>query len=149
MPSVKHTDQPVVIIMVWWYLSQQQQFLLHPYSHFIPLYKEIFVGKFFVLRHSDIYLNSSGSRVLDAFNYERKTQIFYSCSVVLADKMWIFGGSPGGFEKQLSSVAQCHLKTEGKLPFELKYGAANTIEGFHGDQSALLCFSASSKECYS
>ena len=62
--------------------------------------------------------------------------------------MWIFGGSTP-FYNQLSSVAQCHLKTEGALPFDLYYGAANTIEGFHGDQSALLCFSSTSKECHS
>ena len=94
---------------------------------------------------------SKGSRVLDAFNYERKTQIYHSCSVVLANKMWIFGGMSGtSFTKQLSSVAQCHLKREGSLPFDLGDGAANTIEGFQGDQSVLICFSGSSpKECHS
>ena len=87
--------------------------------------------------------------MLDAFNYERETQIYYSCSVVLADKMWIFGGVRGTFLKQLSSVAQCHLKTEGSLSFELYSGAANTIEGFHGEESALICFHRDTKECYS
>jgi len=86
------------------------------------------------------------SRVLDAFNYERETQIYCSCSVVLANKMWIFGGNSGtSFTKQLSSVAQCHLKTEGALPFELYSGAANTID----DQSALICFNGRIKECHS
>ena len=32
-----------------------------------------------------------GSRVLDAFNCERETQICEFCSVVLTNKMWIFG----------------------------------------------------------
>ena len=94
-------------------------------------------------------IDFSGSRVLDGFNYERETQIYYSCSVVLANKMWIFGGHTGGFKKQLSSVAQCHLKTEGTLSFELYAGAANTIEGFHRDVSALICFHSYNKECYS
>ena len=91
-----------------------------------------------------------GPRALDAFAYERDTQVYYSCSVVMADKMWVFGGS-GSFEKQLSSVAQCHLKTEGKMPFDLDRGAANTVEGFNGVQTTILCFHASTpyKTCHS
>jgi len=96
-------------------------------------------------------LDRDGSfRVLDEFNYERDTQVYKSCSVVMAGKMWVFGGT-GVFSKQLSSVAQCHLKTEGKMPFDLDNGAANTVEGFNGVQTTILCFHNSSpyKSCYS
>ena len=87
--------------------------------------------------------------MLDAFAYERDTQVYLSCSVVMGGKMWVFGGS-SGFKRQLSSVAQCHLKTEGQLPFDLNDGAANTVEGFNGVQTTILCFhSSSQKSCHS
>ena len=88
--------------------------------------------------------------MLDAFNYERDTQVYKSCSVVMAGKMWVFGGYTG-FYRQLSSVAQCHLKTEGQLPFDLYLGAANTVEGFNGVQTTILCFddTAPYKTCHS
>ena len=88
--------------------------------------------------------------MLDAFNYERDTQVYKSCSVVMADKMWVFGGD-GSFKRQLSSVAQCHLKTEGKMPFDLQLGAANTVEGFNDVQTTILCFddTSSNKACHS
>ena len=88
--------------------------------------------------------------MLDAFNYERDTQVYYSCSVVMGGKMWVFGGNTA-FSRQLSSVAQCHLKTEGKMPFDLSMGAANTVEGFNGVQTTILCFhnSAPYKSCHS
>ena len=88
--------------------------------------------------------------MLDAFNYERDTQVFQSCSVVMAGKMWVFGGRDG-FKRQLSSVAKCHLKTEGQIPFDLDMGAANTVEGFNGVQTTILCFhnSAPYKSCHS
>ena len=65
----------------------------------------------------ELFIIISGSRVLDAFNYERDTQVYWSCSVVMAGKMWVFGGR-GDYSRQLSSVARCHLKTEGQLPFD-------------------------------
>ena len=88
--------------------------------------------------------------MLDSFNYERDTQVYESCSVVMAGKMLVFGGT-GNFKRQLSSVAQCHLKTEGKMPFDLQLGAANTVEGFNGVQTTILCFhnSAPYKSCHS
>ena len=54
-------------------------------------------------------------------------------------KMWIFGGE-GDYTRQLASVGKCGLKSEGILPFDLYGGAANTVDGFNGAQSALLCF---------
>ena len=81
----------------------------------------------------------SGSRVLDAFNYERDTRVWRSCSVLMAGKMWVFGGE-GSFKRQVSSVAQCHLKTEGQMPFDLELGTANTVDGFNGVQTTILCF---------
>ena len=97
----------------------------------------------------ELFIIISGSRVLDAFNYERDTQVYVSCSVVMADKMWVFGGE-GSFKRQLSSVAQCHLKTEGKMSFDLERGAANTVEGFNGVQTTILCFDNTSpyKACH-
>ena len=53
--------------------------------------------------------------------------------------MWVIGGS-GDFARQVSSVGQCHLKTEGTLPFDLDGGAANIVDGFNGAETALLCF---------
>ena len=64
-------------------------------------------------------------------------------------KMWIFGGS-GTYMRQLSSVGKCGLKSEGTLPFDLNWGAANTVDGFNGAQLALLCFNwGSPTVCYS
>ena len=63
-------------------------------------------------------------------------------------KMWIFGGT-GTYMRQLSSVGKCGLKSEGTLPFDLYGGAANTVDGFNGAQSALLCFNQYSTVCHS
>ena len=84
--------------------------------------------------------------MLDAFAYERNTQVYCSCSVVLSGKMWVFGGEEdkASFKRQLSSVGKCHLKTEGTLPFDLLLGAANTVDGFNGAETALLCFDETS-----
>ena len=111
------------------------------FSDFSDAYNINFIKLFIII---------SGSRVLDAFNYERDTQVAYSCSVVMAGKMWVFGGI-GDFQQQLSSVAKCHLKTEGKLPFNLYKGAANTVEGFNAVQTTILCFHYNSpyKSCHS
>ena len=76
--------------------------------------------------------------MLDAFAYEF-SQVSYSCSVLMSGQMWVFGGA-GEFKRQLSSVGQCHLKTEGTLPFDLDFGAANIVDGFNGAETALLCF---------
>ena len=105
---------------------------------------------FFIIIFIELYTIISGSRVLDAFNYERDTQVVFSCSVVMGGKMWVFGGD-GSFKRQLSSVAQCHLKTEGKMPFDLDRGAANTVEGFNSVQTTILCFDNSKpyKTCHS
>ena len=54
-------------------------------------------------------------------------------------KMWIFGGT-GDYKRQLASVGKCGLKSEGRLPFDLNDGAANTVEVSKGAQTALLCF---------
>ena len=88
--------------------------------------------------------------MLDAFPFERDTQVYHSCSVVMAGKMWVFGGD-GSYKRQLSSVAQCHLKTEGTMPFDIDRGAANTVEGFNEAETTILCFHYSSpyKICHS
>ena len=56
----------------------------------------------------------------------------------MSGKMWVFGGHK--VKRQLSSVGQCHLKTEGSLPLDFIWGAANTFDGFNGAETALLCF---------
>ena len=80
---------------------------------------------------------------MEGFNYDRNTYIEDSCSTVLMGKMWIFGGW-GDYKRQLASVGKCGLKSEGTLPFDLQYGAANTVDGLNGAQSALLCFDLNS-----
>ena len=57
-------------------------------------------------------------------------------------KMWIFGGDRN-HKRQLASVGKCGLKSEGTLTFDFELGAANTVDGFNGAQSALLCFDLS------
>ena len=84
-----------------------------------------------------------GSRVLEEFNYHRNTQVYNSCSIVMMGKMWIFGGT-GDYKRQLLSVRKCCVKSEGKLPFDLKEGAAQTFDGSNGAQSALVCFNLNS-----
>ena len=87
-----------------------------------------------------LYLHQfSGWRVLEEFNYRRNTNVWHSCSTVLLNKMWIFGGE-GDFIRQLLSVGNCGVKSEGSLPFDLYRGAANTVEESNAAQSALLCF---------
>jgi len=76
---------------------------------------------------------------LEGFNYERNIIVDHACSTVVMGKMWIFGGS-FSYKRQLASVGKCGLKSVGTLPFDLYYGAANTVDGFNGAQSALLCF---------
>lgn len=94
-------------------------------------------------------LNFVGSRTLDVFSYERNTQVYCSCSVLLSGKMLLIGGTDD-FARQVSSVGLCNLKTEGTLPFDLFAGAANTVDGVNGAESALLCFDFdSTNACYS
>ena len=76
---------------------------------------------------------------MEEFNFRQNTQDLYSCSTVLMGKMWIFGGDED-YKRQLASVGKCGLKSEGTLPFGFETGAANTVDGFNGAQSALLCF---------
>ena len=84
-----------------------------------------------------------GFRTLDSFNYERETQVYRSCSVLLLGKMLVIGGEKS-YKRQLSSVQSCYLKTEGKLSFDFYMGACNVIDGFNNKQTALLCFHDSS-----
>ena len=81
----------------------------------------------------------SGWRVLDEFNYGPNTEVYGSCSTIVMGKMWIFGGS-GDYKRQLSFVGTCCLINQGKLPFDLYRGAANTVDELNRAQSALLCF---------
>ena len=76
------------------------------------------------------------------FDFDRFTEVYESCSVLLSGKMWIFGGSYDGglmYQIQLSSITDCSLKREGTLPQILASGAADIIEGSNGVESALLC----------
>ena len=68
--------------------------------------------------------------------------VTWSCSTLMKGKMWIFGGfgSNGELTRQLLSVDDCQLKTEGTLPFDLDAGAASTVDDLYGGQSVLLCF---------
>ena len=89
-----------------------------------------------------------GSRVLDKFAKEWRTEIYSSVSVLLSGKMWIIGGDD--FRRQLSIVDDCSLKSVGNLPFDLQQGAANIVDGVNGAQSALLCFDFNSPSvCHS
>ena len=58
-------------------------------------------------------------------------------------KMWIFGGYKD-YIRQLAPVGKGGLKSQGKLPFDLKQGTANTVDRLNGVQSALLCFNSDS-----
>ena len=74
-------------------------------------------------------LHKLGYRVLDAFWFEDRTQIFGSCSAVLNGEMLVFGGSGGPYYRQWSSVDFCSLRSERrKLPFDFYFGACNTIQ---------------------
>ena len=77
--------------------------------------------------------------MLEDFNYHRNTQVLNSCSTIIMGKIWIFGGT-GDYKRQFLSVGKCGVKSEGKLPFDLRKGAANTFDGSKGAQTALLCF---------
>ena len=86
---------------------------------------------------------------MEEFIYGRRTKVHRSCSTVLMGKMWIFGGEED-YVRQLALVGKCGLKSQGKLRFDLSYGAANTVERLNGAQSALLCFDwVSSTVCHS
>ena len=103
----------------------------------------------YILIYGHYLLSFLGWPVLEGFNYERNTRVYDSCSTVLMGKMWIFGGN-GDTIRQLSSVGKCGLKSEGNLPFDLDSGAANTVVGSNGTQTALLCFDEqSSTVCHS
>ena len=84
------------------------------------------------------FKSRSASRVLDSFLFEAETEVDRSCSVVLADVMWVFGGT--NKRRQLSSVRDCSLRREGKLPFDFYLGACNTIGPSETAETALLCF---------
>lgn len=86
---------------------------------------------------------------MDEFKFEDETQIFQSCSVMMNDKMWIFGGeNKGSYRRQLLSVGPCALKTEGTLPFDLSYAASDTIGSDHAGEKALMCFNSNLRDCY-
>ena len=145
--TIENSETSVLILYSYSDFSKYQYVLNRDGSKYkIFLIGMRFISSFFI----ELFTVFSGSRVLDAFNYERDTQVYHSCSVVMGGKMWVFGGV-NDFKRQLSSVAQCHLKTEGQLSFDLSWGAANTVEGFNGVQTTILCFHdiAPYKSCHS
>ena len=86
---------------------------------------------------------------MDEFNYERDTKVWKSCSTVMMGIMWIFGGEDI-YMRRLSLVGKCGLRRLGTLPFDLLNGAANTVDGSNGSESALLCFDfVSDNVCHS
>ena len=127
------------------YESLKHNYRISPKNTSIKTYNVFFWPKrsifFATIIYFHYWLLFSGWRVLEGFNYERNTQVHWSCSTVVMGKMWIFGGD-WVHRRQWSSVGKCGLKSEGTLPFDLKWGAANTVDGFNGAQSALLCFGA-------
>ena len=65
--------------------------------------------------------------MLDAFTFEDQTRIYESCSAVLNGEMLVFGGY-SYYERQWSSVGSCSLRSEGKLDFDFRLGACNTVQ---------------------
>ena len=69
-----------------------------------------------------------------AFSFPSKTEVFDSCSLLLNDKMYIFGGH--NELRQISEVTECGLKRIGTLDFHFLAGACALMQS----TTLILCF---------
>lgn len=76
--------------------------------------------------------------------FERESEVYHSCSIVLSGLMWVFGGKNEG--SQLSLVEECHLRRVGKMSFSAVDATVGLVGESDKESVAMLCFSSSSRE---
>ena len=77
------------------------------------------------------------------FNYEENTEIFNSCGLTWKSRYYVFGGET--FQRQISRIDNCALKSVGQLPFNFEAGACTNVV----DTKIYLCFdSEDNKRCF-
>ena len=75
-----------------------------------------------------------------AFSFPTDTEIFYSCSLLFNDKMYVLGGETK--RRQISRVTDCGLRRIGNLDFDFNQGACSLMQS----STLILCFAWSTKE---
>ena len=76
------------------------------------------------------------------FSWEPRTGVYGSCSVLLKNKFYVFGGNDYYDYKDQISIVNCKkIERVGTLPFEFMFGAC-----LDHKNEALLCFGYDRKE---
>ena len=81
-----------------------------------------------------LIINGKGDSKEIGFNFEDKTQVHGSCSIVWQGLMYIFGGL--SLKRQISVVDQCKLTSKGELQFDMSFGACAQRE----NDEIYICF---------
>ena len=98
-----------------------------------------------------LHLNSFGSNTSYVRNninellpsqieYADGTEVFGSCSCLVAGQMMVFGGAQQ--PRQVSRLADCRLEVRDQLRiYDFSYGACHVMTAIENDKWVLLCFS--------
>ena len=68
-------------------------------------------------------------------SYDPDSEVFYSCSIVLRNSLFIFGGSTNVTQNQVSKLNGCRIQRIGSLDFTLHAGTCAVAK-----QKIFLCF---------
>ena len=77
---------------------------------------------------------SQGFKKLD-FDFDKDTEVYYSCSLKWRNQHYVFGGEKE--QKQVSMVNGNRLELKGELGFDFDYGGCTVLN----QQTIVLCFS--------
>ena len=81
------------------------------------------------------FIDSNGRlERLDCISYDDKTEAYHSCSLVLNNHLYIFGGE--NQKRQILKLNQFRIQRVGSLPFDLQHGACTNM----GGRKFFLCF---------
>ena len=91
-----------------------------------------------------LLIDSSGrQQELGCFSADESAEAYRSCSLVWANKLYVYGGK--GNKNQISKLNQYRLQLVGSLPFDLYRGACTNMAG----RKLFLCFDYyDEKQCH-
>ena len=84
--------------------------------------------------------NSVNELLTSQIEYADGTEVFGSCSCLVAGQMMVFGGAQQ--PRQVSRLADCRLEVRDQLRiYDFSYGACHVMTAIENDKWVLLCFS--------
>lgn len=69
-----------------------------------------------------ITINMDGGFETTRFQFGADTTTYASCSVVIRNEVYVYGGGEYDKKRQISQIDNCQLRHVGTLPFDLDYG---------------------------